>query len=118
MATRRSERGGTSGGGGLPFQFQVPLTGGAPGLALPIGGAGSPFAFTVPLGGTPAPQPAATPTPGPTPAPAGTAAQPGAATPPASATDAPVTVAGDIPLYRTAIRRRHDGSAARRSRRR
>jgi len=43
-----------------PFQVQVPLTGGAPGLALPFGGYGSPLAFTVPLGGTP---PAVSPSP-------------------------------------------------------
>ena len=45
----------------LPFQFQVPIGGGPPGIAIPFGGAGSPLAFTVPLGGTtPAPVPAAT----------------------------------------------------------
>ncbi len=43
----------------LPFQFQIPLTGGPAGIAFPIGGIGSPFAFTVPLAGSPGPgQPA------------------------------------------------------------
>jgi peptidoglycan hydrolase-like protein with peptidoglycan-binding domain len=36
----------------LPFQFQIPLAGGPPGLAVPVGGPGAPFALTVPLGGT------------------------------------------------------------------
>jgi hypothetical protein len=35
-----------------PFQLQVPIGGGAPALALPVGGSGTPFALTVPLGGT------------------------------------------------------------------
>ena len=39
----------------LPFQFQVPLGGGAPGIAIPVGGYRSPLALTVPLGGTPVP---------------------------------------------------------------
>jgi GH25 family lysozyme M1 (1,4-beta-N-acetylmuramidase) len=33
-------------------QIQIPIGGGTPTLALPVGGSGSPFAFTVPLGGT------------------------------------------------------------------
>jgi peptidoglycan hydrolase-like protein with peptidoglycan-binding domain/subtilisin family serine protease len=37
----------------LPFQFQIPLGGGSPALAVPFGGAGSPFAVAVPFG-TPA----------------------------------------------------------------
>lgn len=41
-----------------PFQIQVPLTGGAPALAVPVGGYGSPVAFSVPLGGVQAAQPA------------------------------------------------------------
>jgi subtilisin family serine protease/peptidoglycan hydrolase-like protein with peptidoglycan-binding domain len=36
-----------------PFQVQVPLTGGSPALAVPLGDYRSPLAFTVPLGGTP-----------------------------------------------------------------
>src|SRR5215472_4853413 len=73
-------------GGFLPFQFQIPLGGGAPGLAIPIGGYGSPFAFTLPLGSTPAPVVAmpAMPVPVPVPVP----------------TEPPVTVASaDLPLY-------------------
>ena len=74
-------------GGFLPFQFQIPLGGGAPGLAFPIGGYGSPFAFTLPLGGSP-PAPVvampAMPVPVPVPVP----------------TEPPVTVASaDLPLY-------------------
>lgn len=90
----------------LPFQVQIPLTGGAPGLALPLGGASSPFAFTVPLGTAP-PPPAAAPAPTgqPSPAPGAAAAPtvggaPGAS--PADAPgpqDAPIVVAGDVPLY-------------------
>jgi subtilisin family serine protease/peptidoglycan hydrolase-like protein with peptidoglycan-binding domain len=38
-----------------PFQVQVPLTGGAPALALPLGGGNSPFAFTVPFGASSSP---------------------------------------------------------------
>lgn len=53
-----------------PLQFQIPIAGGAPSLALPIGGAGSPFAFSVPLGGPPA----ASPAPALAPAPAAPAA--------------------------------------------
>ena len=45
-------------GGFLPFQFQIPLGGGAPGLAIPFGGYGAPLAFTIPLGGSAPPAPA------------------------------------------------------------
>jgi hypothetical protein len=52
----------------LPFQFQIPITGGPPALALPIGGAASPLALTLPFGATaPAASPA-TPTPADAPA--------------------------------------------------
>ena len=72
----------------LPFQFQIPITGGPPALALPIGGAASPFAVTLPLGSTAAPPGPATST---------TAAAP-TATPVAE--PPPVTVAAsDLPLY-------------------
>src|ERR1700730_3608992 len=83
----------------LPFQFQVPLGGGAPGIALPLGGYRSPFALTVPLGGTS--MPAAAPPTG-VAAPA-TAPAP-AARPPAAPGVAPATIAivdvppGDAPL--------------------
>jgi outer membrane protein OmpA-like peptidoglycan-associated protein/subtilisin family serine protease len=41
----------------LPFQVQLQIGGGSPGLSVPIGGPASPFAFTVPLGGqSPPPQ--------------------------------------------------------------
>jgi Subtilase family/D-alanyl-D-alanine carboxypeptidase len=66
----------------LPFQFQVPLTGGAPALAMPIGGAASPLALTLPLAGAPAP---ATPAPAALGAPAAVApvsADPAAELPP------------------------------------
>jgi hypothetical protein len=75
----------------LPFQFQIPLGGGAPALALPLGGIGSPLAFTVPLGGGAA-APSAVPV-APTTAPAAPA-QP--SSPPA---DTPVAVAPETPLY-------------------
>jgi peptidoglycan hydrolase-like protein with peptidoglycan-binding domain len=39
----------------MPFQIQLPIGGGAPALAMPIGGRNSPFAFSLPLGGAPAP---------------------------------------------------------------
>ena len=62
--------------GSLPFQFQVPIIGGPPAVAVPLGGARSPVAFTVPLGGTsPQPPPAA--------APPGTTTAPPPAAPPA-----------------------------------
>jgi subtilisin family serine protease len=70
----------------LPFQFQVPITGGPPALALPIGGAASPFALTLPLGATaPAASPA-TPTP---------ADAPAALSP----TELPPVAGADFPLY-------------------
>lgn len=108
----------------LPLQFQIPIGGGAPSLALPIGGARSPFAFSVPLGGAPSPpapvsaQPAAAsgPLPSAAPQPAAAAAAPlpePAAAPmstpavaeppvpplaavPATAFEAPVIVAGNV----------------------
>jgi outer membrane protein OmpA-like peptidoglycan-associated protein len=75
----------------LPFQVQVPLTGGSPALAMPLGGAGSPIAMTVPLGGqpaAPAPAPVAA-------APAPVAAAPAAAAPAAAA---PAAAAPPAPL--------------------
>jgi subtilisin family serine protease len=39
----------------LPFQFQIPLGTGLPGLAVPIGGAASPFALSIPLSSVAAP---------------------------------------------------------------
>ncbi|UUL84064.1 S8 family serine peptidase [Sphingomonas qomolangmaensis] len=52
---RRPRRGG---GGGLPFQFQIPIGGsGGLGLAVPLGGRSSPFALSIPLS-SPAPAPA------------------------------------------------------------
>jgi hypothetical protein len=88
----------------LPFQFQIPLGGGAPALALPLGGIGSPLAFTVPLGGgaaAPSAMPvAATTAPaalsGMPVAPTNAPAAPAQLSPPA---DAPVAVAPDTPLY-------------------
>lgn len=109
----------------LPLQFQIPIGGGAPSLALPIGGARSPFAFSVPLGGAPSPTPplaaqpaaAAGPPPSAAPLPAAPAAAPlpepapipmsgpaAAAEPPvpplaavpATAFEAPVIVAGNV----------------------
>jgi peptidoglycan hydrolase-like protein with peptidoglycan-binding domain len=70
----------------LPFQFQVPITGGPPALALPIGGAASPFALTLPLGAT---APAASPA---TPTPADAHAAP-------SPTELPPVAGADFPLY-------------------
>jgi len=73
-----------------PFQVQVPLTGGAPALALPLGGFGSPLAFTVPLGGPPAASPPFVQT--------GTPTEPAASEP--FTFEPPVTVAEpDSPLY-------------------
>jgi hypothetical protein len=83
----------------LPFQFQVPLTGGAPALAMPIGGAGSPIAMTVPLGGQPTAAPAvAAPAAA---APAAAPAVPGAAAPaPALPADDPVAaLKSDVQFY-------------------
>jgi peptidoglycan hydrolase-like protein with peptidoglycan-binding domain len=80
-------------GGFLPFQFQIPLGGGAPGLAIPFGGYGAPLAFTIPLGGSapPAPSTVAVPV-----VPAAVAVPVRAPT----AGDAPVVVAAaDAPLY-------------------
>ena len=103
--------------GALPFQFQIPLGGGAPALALPLGGAGSPLAFTVPLGGTP-PAPIPAPVAAPAPAQPGVPALPAQpanplsadtswppnappstlAAVPAAAFDAPVQVAGVVTI--------------------
>ncbi|WP_037499896.1 S8 family serine peptidase [Sphingomonas jaspsi] len=50
-------------GGGLPFQFQIPIGGsGGLGIGVPIGGRNSPFSIGIPLGGTTPPAPAAGPT--------------------------------------------------------
>lgn len=71
-----------------PFQIEVPLNGGAPALALPLGGPGSPLAFTVPLGGppaTPAPAVAAPAVAAPAPAAAVPAAVAPATVPPTAA---------------------------------
>ncbi|WP_156132318.1 S8 family serine peptidase [Paraburkholderia terrae] len=38
---------------GLPFQVQIPLTGGPPALGLPLGGPMSPIAFSLPLSSSP-----------------------------------------------------------------
>ncbi len=81
--------------GPLPFQFQIPLGGGAPGLAVPIGGYGSPLAFTVPLGGAPAPAVAVPVVPA-------VVAAPGVAVvapPQPPLADPPLVVAADTPLY-------------------
>jgi peptidoglycan hydrolase-like protein with peptidoglycan-binding domain len=83
----------SGGGGGLPFQFQIPITGGAPALALPFGGSASPFAFTVPLGGSPAPQPpSAQPAAQPTPTPPSTPSEPPTVT--VASADTPLMVPG------------------------
>lgn len=58
-ATRDYRRRGRSFISPSPFQVQIPLTGGAPALAVPVGGYRSPLAFTVPLGGTPTATPLA-----------------------------------------------------------
>ncbi|MGZ3183109.1 MAG: S8 family serine peptidase [Telluria sp.] len=80
--------------GALPFQVQLPIGGGAPALALPLGGAASPFAVTLPLGGSAPPPPAAAPTPAPAPQAAAPAPAPAPAEPDpfAALTNAP-------PLY-------------------
>ena len=67
-----------------PLQFQVPITGGPPALALPIGGAASPFALTLPLGPTAPTASPATPTDAPT-AP--------------SPTELPPVAVADFPIY-------------------
>lgn len=73
----------------LPFQFQLPIGGGPPGIAIPFGGAGSPLAFTVPLGGT-----------APVPAPTVTQAGPQLPTTSSPVAYEPVTVATpNLPLY-------------------
>ena len=82
----------------LPFQFQIPIGGGAPALALPVGGAGSPFAFTVPFGVTAPPTAPPVVAPPGVPSPAPSPAEPLAAA--AAGTEAPVVIAGvDVPLY-------------------
>lgn len=102
--SRRRER------AGLPFQLQIPIGGGSPALAMPIGGRSSPLAFSVPLGGPPPASttaPAATaapPTPEPAVAAPTVAAVPPVAAPavepePAALTLAPLVVAGDDPFY-------------------
>lgn len=82
----------------LPFQFQVPLGGGAPSVAFPIGGPNTPFAFSVPLTGsqqTPV-QTTVVNSAGPISSPSTTPTRP---TSPSSG-DEPVTVASlDAPLY-------------------
>ena len=91
-------------GSALPFQFQIPIGGGSPALALPIGGSGSPLAFSVPLGGTPVPIPP-TAIAQPTPPAVATPALPIAWTPAepavvAGGVDAPVLIPSfDAPLY-------------------
>lgn len=83
------------GGGGLPFQFQIPIGGsGGLGLGIPIGGRNSPFALSVPLGGTP-PAPPQTPGAPGTAAPSPSAATPAPAAPPSS--DPPLVTSLDLP---------------------
>src|SRR5262249_51606108 len=104
-----------------PFQFQIPLTGGAPSLAVPRGGGRSPWPSPAPLGAPPPAAPASAPSaptvpsapaaPAPTrPAPAASAAPFGAepisleplpaepALEPAATEPAPLA-APDTPLY-------------------
>ena len=93
---RRRRRNATSSrrrrpGAPLPFQFQVPLTGGAPALAVPIGGPGSPIAATVPLGGA---QPPAAPAAAPAAPAAAPAAPPGS---PVAPPAAPYAAPPDVP---------------------
>ena len=89
-----------------PFQIQMPIGGGTPALAMPLGGAGSPFAFTVPLGGSApaaAPAPAllpassAAPAPGPTGMPAATAPTPALVAP--DPNDPVATLSTNVQFY-------------------
>ncbi len=97
----------------MPFQFQIPLGGGAPALAMPIGGAGSPLAVTLPLGGPPAAPAAAAPAAAPAAPPSLPNAGAGAAAPTATVGgDAPVVVATSIDVQAPAPAQAAAGPAA------
>jgi len=82
----------------LPFQFQVPLGGGAPSVAFPVGGPNTPFAFSVPLAGSQQPpvQTTVVASTGPISSPPATPGRPTSS----GSGDEPITVASpDVPLY-------------------